>query len=218
MRVPMALVLAVLLLPALGVAGIGHAEAQPLAVSPVPIWGVVIGTIVVAGLVYLLVHAPDGRYYRYPYYGDYYRHYYNPRYRPYLGYYAAAPVILVAPPITGVVLGLIVVGGLYYILTRDAYGYFYRYPYYGPYRQYYYRATYRPYAGPYSGTAYQTIPLRQGDSRWDAPAMHNAPGSGLRPVPGLPDPDPRMRGPRDPRCRDRRPDQPCSDNGPGLHR
>jgi hypothetical protein len=217
MRVPLVLVLSVVLLPALGLAGIGHAQAQPLTVAPVPIWGVVLGTIVVAGLIYLLVHAPDGGYYQYPYYGDYYRHYYNPHYRAYVGYYpVAVPVIFVAPPIIGVVLGVIVVNNFSYIVTRDAYGYYYRYPYYGPYRQYYYRATYRPYSGPRFGAAYQTIPLRQGDSRWDAPAMHNPPGPGLRPATEVP--GPRTRGPRDPRCRGQGTDQPCFDNGPNPHR
>jgi hypothetical protein len=212
MRAPMALVLSVLLLPALSLAGIGHAQAQPVVVSPVPIWGVVLGTIVVAGLVYLLVHAPDGRYYRYPYYGDYYRYYYNPRYRPFVGYYpVAAPVIFIAPPITGIVLGIVVVDNLSYLVTRDAYGYYYRYPYYGPYRQYYYRPTYRPYAGPRFGVAYREIPLRQGDSRWDAPAMRNPSGHGFQPWPTSPG---RGFGPRDSRCGGRGPNEMCPDNGP----
>jgi hypothetical protein len=141
-------------------------------VSPVPIWGVVLGTIVVAGLVYLLAHGPDGGYYRYPYYGEYYRHYYHPEYRPYTGYYpASAPVITVAPVISGVVLGIVVIDNLQYILSRDAGGHLYRYPYYGPYRQVYYHPTYRAYRGPYVTTgAYRNAPVRQGEPHWDAPA------------------------------------------------
>jgi hypothetical protein len=209
----MALVLGIVLLPTLGLTGV--VQAQPVVVSPVPIWGVVLGTIVVAGLVYLLVHAPDGGYYRYPYYGDYHRHYYNPHYRPFVGYYPmAVPVIVVAPPITGVVLGVIVINNLRYIVTRDAYGYYYRYPYYGPYRQYYYRTAYRPYAGPQFGATYQNIPLRQGDSHWDAPARHNL-GQGAQPE--WASPGSHTRGSRDPRCRDRGPEQPC-DSGSMPHR
>src|SRR6266852_3922437 len=129
MRIPMALVLAVILIPALALAGVGQAQAQPLQVSPVPIWGIVLGTIIVAGLLYLVVHGPDGVYYRYPYYGEYYQSYYRPEYRPYTGYYvASAPVIIIAPTIAGVVLGVVVVNNLEYIVTRDAYGHLYRYP------------------------------------------------------------------------------------------
>jgi hypothetical protein len=175
MRIPMAFILAIILIPALGLAGVGQAQAQPLQVSPVPIWGVVLGTIVVAGLLYLIVHGPDGVYYRYPYYGEYYHYYYRPEYRPYTGYYvASSPVIIVAPPIAGVVLGVVVVDSLEYVVTRDAYGHLYRYPYYGPYRQYYYRATYRPYVGAYVRT-YQGAPVRQGDRHWDNDTRDLAP-------------------------------------------
>ena len=150
----------------------GPVAAGPVAtpsISPVPITGVVLGTVVVAGLVYLLVHGPDGGYYRYPYYGPYYRFYYHAGYRPYTGFYpATAPVITVAPALVGVVLGIVIVNDLQYILTQDAGGHYYRYPYYGPYRQYYYRATYRPYTGPYR--AYQSTPVRQGDAQWDGQA------------------------------------------------
>ena len=163
MRIPLALVLSALLIPALGLAGVGQAQAQPLQVSPVPIWGIVLGTIIVAGLLFLLVHGPDGGYYRYPYYGEYYGYYQRSYYRPYTGYYpASAPIITVAPAIAGVVLGVVVVNNVQYILTRDAYGHLYRYPYYGPYRQFYYRPTYRSYRG-----AFQDAPVRQGDQRWD---------------------------------------------------
>ena len=135
-------------------------------VSPVPIVDAVLGTILVAGLVYLLVHGPDDDYYRYPYYGDYYRHYYRPEYRPFTGYYpASAPIITVAPAITGLVLGIVVVNSLQYILARDDGGHLHRYPYYGPYHQYYYRQEYRSYSG-----AYGDAPVRQGDPGWDAPA------------------------------------------------
>jgi hypothetical protein len=106
------------------------------AVSPLPIVSTVLGTIAVAGLVYLLVHGPDGGYYRYPYYGAYYHYYYHPQYRPYTGSYpASAPIITVAPAITGTVLGVVVVNDLQYILARDGGGHLYRYPYYGPYYQ-----------------------------------------------------------------------------------
>jgi len=169
MRIPVALLLAVVLIPALGLAGVGAAQAQPLQVSPVPIWGVVLGTIVVAGLLYLLVHGPDGAYYRYPYYGEYYQHYYRPSYRPYMGYYLAfAPVVTVAPVIVGTVLGIVTLGSLEYILSRDAYGHLYRYPYYGPYRQVYYRSYYQPYHGTFvMNGSYRSAPVRQGDARWD---------------------------------------------------
>jgi len=151
-------------------------------VSPVPIWGVVLGTVVVAGLLYLLVQGPDGGYYRYPYWGEYYRRYYHPEYRLYAGAYpASAPIIAVAALIAGTVLGIVVIDNLQYILSRDAAGHLYRYPYYGPYRQVYYRPTYRPYQGPYTTTgSYRSAPVRQGDPRWDAPART------VRPAPGTP--------------------------------
>jgi hypothetical protein len=172
MRTPVALLLAVLLIPALGLAGAGVAQAQPLQVSPVPIWGVVLGTVVFAGLLYLIVHGPDGAYYRYPYYGQYYQYYYRPAYRPYTGFWpAAAPLVTVAPAIAGTVLGLVVINNVNYILSRDASGHLYRYPYYGPYRQFYYtryRANYQPYHGSYvANGAYRSAPVRQGDARWD---------------------------------------------------
>jgi len=59
----MALILGIILIPALALAGVGQAQAQPLQVSPVPIWGIVLGTIIVAGLLYLVVHGPDDVYY-----------------------------------------------------------------------------------------------------------------------------------------------------------
>jgi hypothetical protein len=145
--------------------------------SPLPIVGVVLGTIVVAGLIFLLVHGPDGGYYRYPYYGAYYHYYYRPYYRPYYGYYpAVCPVVYAPVPIVGVVLGTVVVGSLSYLVTRDHDGHFYRYPYYGPYRQYYYRAAYQPYHGIY-GSAPLNAPIRQGDPRWDGPSHAGGPGA-----------------------------------------
>jgi hypothetical protein len=63
---------------------------------PPPIVGVVLGTILVGGLAYLLVHGPYG-YYRYPYYGPYYHHYYQPYYRPYYGPYRYVPAFRYAP-------------------------------------------------------------------------------------------------------------------------
>jgi hypothetical protein len=225
MRIPMVLVLAVILIPALGLAGVGHAQAQPLQVSPVPIWGIVLGTIIVAGLLYLIVHGPDGGYYRYPYYGEYYHHYYRPQYRPYTGYYlASAPVIIVAPTIVGVVLGVVVVNHLEYVLTRDTYGHLYRYPYYGPYRQVYYRPTYRPYT-----RTFQEAPVRQGDRDWDTDTRDLAPAY-QRPErqpnrtyqQPQPQPDPSQNGgrgnsggPHDPQEKCGHPhEQPCSNNTP----
>ncbi|HKX16771.1 MAG TPA: hypothetical protein VJT33_02010 [bacterium] len=169
MRTSFVLVLALVLIPSLGLAGVGQAQAQPYSVSPVPIWGIVLGTIIVAGLLYLIVHGPDGGYYRYPYYGEYYQYYYHPWYRPYFGFYpVAAPLILVAPVVVGTVLGIVAVDSFQYIVSRDAYGHYYRYPYYGPYRQVYYRPMYRPYAGTYAAEAtFRAAPVRLGDPRWD---------------------------------------------------
>lgn len=231
MRIPLALVLAVILIPALGLAGVGQAQAQPLQVSPVPIWGIVLGTVIVAGLLYLLVHGPDGVYYRYPYYGEYYQYYYRPYYRPYIGYYVASgPIIVVAPAIAGVVLGVVVVNNFEYVLTRDDYGHLYRYPYYGPYRQYYYRATYRPYGGTYVRT-YQSAPVRQGDRHWDTDRRDLAPAfqrPQRQPNPGYQQPQPQWQpnprenggrgnsgGSRNPEQRCGHPqDQPCPNDKP----
>jgi hypothetical protein len=150
-------------------------------VSPLPIVGIVLGTIIVAGLLYLLTHGHDGRYYRYPYYGGYYHYYYRPEYRAYLGSPPAlAPIIAVPPVIAGPVLGTCTVGGLDYLVARDRDGRFYRYPYYGPYRQHYYRAEYRPYWGPY-----RDAPLREGDLHWQGPLHQNVriQGPPVRPDP-----------------------------------
>ena len=65
--------------------------------SPPPLVGVVLGTIVVAGLLYLLVRHPGGALYRYPYYGPYYRTYYRPVYRPYYGPLRYAPAFVYGP-------------------------------------------------------------------------------------------------------------------------
>lgn len=131
------------------------------------------------GLLYLIVHGPDGGYYRYPYYGEYYRHYYHPWYRPYTGFYPeAAPVIVVAPLIVGAVLGIVIINNLQYVLSRDASGHLYRYPYYGPYRQVYYRPTYAQYRGPYvTNGAYRNAPVRQGDPRWDTDRRNLTPAA-----------------------------------------
>jgi hypothetical protein len=171
-RIAIAVALAVILVPSLGLAGVGHAEAQAVAVAvvtPVPIWGVVLGTVLVAGLLYLMVHGPDGGYYRYPYYGEYYRHYYRPVYRPYLGFWpSSALIVSVAPPVAGIVLGIVIVAGHHYILSRDPDGRVYRYPYYGPYRQVYYKPAFHDYHGTFvTSGAYRTAPLRQGDAHWD---------------------------------------------------
>ena len=149
-----------------GPAAVAYPPAPVVTVSPLPIVGVVLGTIALAGLLYLLVRDHDGHFYRYPYYGDYYHYYYRAAYRPYTGYWPqAAPPIVVPAPISGVVLGTTVVGGLDYLLARDHDGHVYRYPYYGPYHEYYYHPVYRPYAGDF-----QQAPLRQGDPHWTAPA------------------------------------------------
>ena len=177
MRIPLALILGVVLIPALGLAGVTPIQAQSLQASPVPLWGIVLGTVIVAGLLCLIVHGPDGAYYRYPYYGEYYQHYYHPGYRPYTGFYpASAPVILVAPVIVGTVLGIVIINRVQYILSRDAYGHLYRYPYYGPYYHAYYRPTYRVYHGVYvANGAYLHAPVRQGDPRWDTDKRNLAP-------------------------------------------
>ena len=154
---------------------VAPAPESAVAPAPLPIAGIVLGTIVVAGLLYLLVHDRDGLYCRYPYHGAYYRHYYRPEYRPYAGPYPPlTPVIAVPSPIAGVVLGTAIVAGLEYLVARDHDGRFSRYPYYGPYHRYYYGAAYRPYQGPYRDAL-----VRQGDPRWDAPAgpdARNQPG------------------------------------------
>lgn len=164
-------------------------ESPPApAIASLPIAGIVLGTIIVAGLVYLLVRDGYGHYYRYPYYGPYYHYYYRPWYRPYVGPYPAlAPVILAPRPLVGIVLGTAIVAGLEYLVVRDRDGRIYRYPYYGPYRQYYYRPGYRPYVG----QGYDA-PIRQGDPRWDSPATRGAP---LRGGPAYPDPRNRLPAP-----------------------
>jgi len=151
----------------------GPVAAAPVTaeiVAPLPIWGAVLGTVVVAGLLYLVVHGPDGYYYRYPYYGGYYRYYYHSWYRPYTGFYpASAAVITVALPIVGAVLGTVIVNDTTFLVSRDAAGHIYRYPYWGPYHRYYYRPSYRPYTGANART-YTTAAVRRGDPHWDAPA------------------------------------------------
>jgi hypothetical protein len=156
---------------------VGRAVIPPPAVpapaavapAPLPILGIVLGTILIAGLVYLLVRDHDGSFYRYPYYGAYYHHYYQPYYRPYVGPYPVfAPIITPPPLLVGVVLGTAVVDGLAYLIVRDHDGRYSRVPYFGPYHKYYYRAEYRPYAGPY-----RDAPIRQGNPQgtpwWAAP-------------------------------------------------
>jgi hypothetical protein len=133
-------------------------------IDPLPIAGIVLGTIAVAGLIYLLVR--DGaHYYRYPYYGPYYSYYYSPLYQPYYGYYPPLAPILFAPAvITGFVLGFAVFDGLDYLIVRERDGRFARYPYFGPYRAHYYRPEYRQYAGP-AFASYRNAPVRYGDWR-----------------------------------------------------
>jgi hypothetical protein len=66
-----------------------------------PLAGLVLGTIIFGGLVYLLVRHSSGYLYRYPYYGSYYRYYYRPYYRPYTGPYRFAPAYGWCPPRRG---------------------------------------------------------------------------------------------------------------------
>lgn len=162
------------------------APVQQEAVSPLSLAGVVLGTIALAGLIYLLVRDQGGHYYRYPYYGDYYRYYYRPEYRVYTGPYpAVCAVVYAAAPIDGVVLGITVFSGLDYLVVRDRDGRHERYPYYGPYRAHYYRPEYRAYAGPY-----YNAPVRYGDERGtylmhrvdSAPAQYQPPVNDPRPV------------------------------------
>ena len=148
---------------------------QQEAVSPLPLVGVVLGTIALAGLIYLLMRDHDGRYYRYPYYGEYYRYYYRPEYGPYAGAYpVACPVVYAAVPIGGLVLGVSVISGLDYLVVRDHDGRYERYPYYGPYRSHYYRPEYHAYAGPY-----RDAPVRYGDERGSV-VFHRTDGAPAR--------------------------------------
>src|SRR5579864_193256 len=152
------------------VAPVTVASPVQASVSPLPIVGVVLGTIALAGLIYLLVRDHD-RYYRYPYYGDYYTYYYNPVYRPYYGSYPAiCPIVFAPAPITGFVLGVSVFDGSVYLIVRDHDGRFARYPYFGPYREHYYRPEYRAYAGPY-----RDAPVRYGEWRRDGGAPGQRP-------------------------------------------
>lgn len=137
--------------------------ATQTAIAPLPLVGTVLGTVLVAGLLYLIAHDADGAYYRYPYYGAYYHHYYNARYRPYRGYYpSSAPIISVAEVIVGTVLGIVTVDNYEYLAVRDRDGQFRRYPYYGPYRSYYYHPTYRSYTGTYFNVSARA-PVAVGD-------------------------------------------------------
>jgi hypothetical protein len=172
-------------------------------VTPVPICGTALGIVLVGGLLYLIVQGLDQEYYRYPYYGWYYRYYYRPEYRPYAGYWPATAVIItVAPPITGVVLGTVLIGGLQYVLCQDGAGHLSRYPYYGPYHQFYYRPAFHEYTGPYiTSGAYRNAPVRQGEAQWDAPAekIRRAPGGPGPSRPGTaPAYEPRPQGPQAP--------------------
>src|SRR5689334_17439655 len=167
---------------------------QQEAVSPLPLVGIVLGTILLAGLIYLLVRDHDGRYYRYPYYGEYHRHYYRPEYRPYVGVYpVTCPVVYAAAPIVGFVLGVTVFDGYDYLVVRDREGRYERYPYYGPYRAHYYRPEYRAYAGPY-----RDAPVRYGDRQGSVLPNYTPipPRPNYTPIP--PRPTDTYRGPQQP--------------------
>jgi len=175
--------------------------AQQETVSPLPLVGVVLGTIALAGLIYLLVRDHDGYYYRYPYYGEYYRHYYRPEYRPYVGAYpASCSVVYAAAPISGFVLGVAAISGLDYLVVRDRDGRYERYPYYGPYRAHYYRPEYHAFAGQYYGA-----PVHYGE--WRSPAVN------YQPVPRRPNDGSRGRDTRQVCQSDSHSDS-CSD---GMH-
>jgi hypothetical protein len=162
-----------------------------------------LGTIIVAGLLFLLARGEDEdehvHFYRYPCYGQYYHYYYRPEYRPYFGPFPGGlpPVITIPQRVAGTVLGTTDVDGLAYLIVRDRDGRFARYPYYGPYHRYYYRPEYRPYRG-----QYHEAPVRQGDVRWDGPVYrdgHNNQGGPESRGAGGPLPvrqsDPRMTPP-----------------------
>ena len=166
------------------------APVQQETVSPLPIVGAVLGTIVVGGLIYLIVRDGD-QYYRYPYYGEYYHYYYNAGYRPYYGFWpATAAVILAAAAISGVVLGFTAIAGLDYLVVRGYDGHYMRYPYYGPYRARYYRPEYRAYAGPYRDAPVHYGDWRGGTAR-PAAAPYQGPAAGgqrfnYTPIPSRP--------------------------------
>ena len=147
------------------------APAPQASIAPLPIIGTVLGTVLLGGLLYLVANSASS-YYLYPYYGAYYYHYHRTWYRPYAGYYpASAPIISVAEPIYGSVLGVVTVNHYEYLAVRDRDGQFRRYPYYGPYHSYYsqqYHVTPRAYSGGYAGTVVRA-PVAQGDAHWDAP-------------------------------------------------
>jgi hypothetical protein len=145
--------------------------ATESAIAPLPIVGTVLGTVLLGGLLYLAAN-DFGSYYLYPYYGAYYYHYHHAGYRPYRGYYPSnAPIISVAEPIGGTILGYVTVNHYEYLAVRDRNGQFQRYPYYGPYRSYYsqrYHVAAHAYAGSYASSAIRA-PVAQGDPHWDAP-------------------------------------------------
>lgn len=164
---------------------VGRAAVAPVAPAPVtvieeqplPIEGIVLGTIFVAGLLFLLTRDNDDHFYRYPYYGAYYHHYYRPEYRPYRGYYPPEPPVITVPQrVAGTVLGTTTVGGHEFLIARDHDGRVSRYPYYGPYHRYYYRPEYQPYRGDH-----HEVPVRQGDVRWDPPVYRDGHNNQGRP-------------------------------------
>src|SRR5262249_35861533 len=113
------------------------------------------------------------------------------------GFYPASTLIVtVAPTIVGTVLGVVIIDNHQYVLSRDAEGHLYRYPYYGPYHQVYYRPVYHRYDGIYvQNGAYRSAPVRQRDRHRDTgkrtlaptfqrphpPPPHQGPISGYQP-------------------------------------
>ncbi|HKX19269.1 MAG TPA: hypothetical protein VJT33_14760 [bacterium] len=62
--------------------------------------------------------------------------------------------------VAGTILGLVVIAGIVYLVTRDRYGVYYRYPYghyyaYGGYYRYHYDGRYAPYYRPWQGRFYR---------------------------------------------------------------
>jgi hypothetical protein len=73
---------------------------------------------------------------------------------------ALPPAHAQAYGVAGTILGLAVIAGIVYLITRDRYGVYYRYPYghyypYGGYYRYRYDGWYAPYYRPWQGRFYR---------------------------------------------------------------